>query len=195
MSYLLQNFNFLTPTIRYSLKLRSLIALRAVSLLAILLKMSPKHYKLSTLGNKWAIYYSFTQAYAFCKLFKIAFPKTQFLKYTPIGVNLPVSAQYLTLSIFHSRASQRVLDRKYNPLNITITRIFRDPYYGASYIHLAMLSKRPVVNMLYKFLFLTLNLWFTWPKRYSLSPQLFFISSRWFKIPFVNKYLFKIYSV
>ncbi len=196
MSYLIQNFRYPLPSLRYNLRLRAALLLRNSFIIISLILYPVKFNKLLGLNSLWLTYRRFIGFYLFAKLSKSALPKVKIFKYTPIGVNFPISAHASALNLIYS--SLHALPPKVAKVKSThsvVNSYITSPYYYGNQVYLTTLTHKPVKLVMYKFLFTSLNCWFLWSKRYRIPAQCFSVSSSWYLFKFLNVYFFKIYNV
>ena len=175
-----------------SLRTRSAFLARNISVINSLLNSSALALSLQSFNYRYTLNVLVNMSYFFAQFTKVLFPKTKFLKYVPIGVNFPMAGHYkgmydLTL-LLHGHSVKKVLSRIPNTA-------FKYPYFARHRIALTPVAKKPYSLALYKFLRMTLNLWFVWPRAYKLTSHFTDISTSWLLVKFLSKYFFKVYSI
>lgn len=192
MSYLTQNFDYQYRSNRSNLRIRSSFIARNFTLIYLLLSNSSVGYNLlaqTSAYNKLILKIGNT---AFNSFTKVLFWKVKSLKYTPIGVNFPLSAHFTGIN-----GLDKLFTKSDNPVlfpNLSGRR-FDYPYFSSNIISLTPISGKSYSYMLYKFLRMNLNVWFTWPKFYKITTNYTAINSYWLTLKFLNKYFFKLYNL
>lgn len=195
LSYLIQNFPLNEASLRINLRLKSVWMARNAATVISVLGPSIRNINLLNLNYTLATYKQLISPYLFSKLSKIIFPKTKSLKYAPIGLNFAKSVHHYGLRT----ATTALTSTNANPnsaiLGRALVNYFTSQYYYGSYVHLAMLSNKPMKLLIYKFLFSSLSCWFSWSKRLTVPLQCFAVLKNWRLVKFINLYYFKIYSI
>lgn len=92
MSYVIQNFQHGSHSTRMNLRSRSAFLVRNVLTIYTLLSSSSKAFNLPMSSVAFIRQVNHIGNKIFCKIAKVLFPKPKFLRYTPIGINYPLSA-------------------------------------------------------------------------------------------------------
>lgn len=193
MSYLIQNFTYTNHFIRSNLRVRTSILARNFLLIFVLFSNSSKLFNMNAQTYVHARQVLKIWNISFKALAKVLFPKLKFLRYTPIGINFPRSAHYRTLKSLNDLLHHEV---KSPTLMLPLsTHAVTYPYYTGSPIAITPIAKKPFSYAMYKFLRMSLNLWFSWPKQYKLSLHYTSLNNQWLFLRFLNKYYFKVYNV
>lgn len=102
--------------------------------------------QLNYLGNK-----------VFRGIIKVLFPKPKFLRYTPIGVNYPLSAHRETLISLNRLLDKKIPNKSFEQPN---TSFLRCPYPMGSPIAITPIAGKAFFLALYKLLRMSLQVWF-----------------------------------
>ena len=156
---------------------------------------SIKNLNLLNLNYTLTTYKLLISPYLFSKLPKIIFPKAKSLKYVPTGLNFAKSVHHSGLRTALEPLTPASTNVSSSILGRTLASYFTSQYYYGSYIHLAMLSNKPMKVLIYKFLFSSINCWFSWSKRLTIPLQCLVVPKNWRLVKFMNLYYFKIYSI
>ena len=182
-------------SLRINLRLKSVLMARNALLIVSALGPSVKNTNLLNLNYTLAVYKQLISPYLFSKLPKIIFPKAKSLKYVPVGLNFVKSAHHYGLRTALEPLTPTNSYVNSDMLGKSLARYFTSQYYYGSYVHLAMLSNKPMKSLIYKFLFSSISCWFSWSKRLTIPLQCFSVSKNWRLVKFINLYYFKIYSI
>jgi len=157
LSYVIQNFYYPTHSLRSTVRSRTVVIARNFHLIYSLFAKSSKAYNiLANTNSITRLAYSVGDS-RLNAIARAVFSKVKFLKYSPIGVNFPMSAHYRTL--FNINA---LLEKKRDPMPCLSlsSNAFDYPYYEGSQIVITPIAKKPMSYALYKFLRCSLSLWF-----------------------------------
>lgn len=175
MSYLIQNSVYPAHSIKISLRVRGAFLARNAGAIYALLGVATKAFNLPYPITQHNLYLLVNASYFFSKFAKVLFKPTKFLRYTPIGINFPISAHYRALANLDSLL---VSDGKFMPVvNPTRGSYFSYPYYSRSQIAITPVTKKPFSLALHKFLRMNLNVWFYWPRAFKVSSNFTDINS------------------
>ena len=192
MSYVIQNFYYPTNSLRSTTSSRAAIIVRNFGLIHALFSNSTKVFNmLATTGKSPRFSHLVTDLY-FNAFAKAVFRKPSFMKYTPIGTNFPLSAQYNALYGINNLLSTKKSIKIFLPLP---NNYFKMPYFEGYRVAITPISKKPLSYAVYKFLRLTLSMWIYWPKKYKITANFTLIHSSWHLLKFLNKYFFKVYNI
>ena len=136
-------------------------------------------------GCKCSVHY-------FSRIHAVLFPNPKFLKFIPFGINFPKSAQFRALSELNMKYLGVKTSYSFPEIS---TNAFAYPYFSRPQIVITNISRKPFNLALYKFLRLSLNLWFSWPRGYKTNLNYTSLEKSWILLLFLNKYFFKVYSV
>ena len=192
MSYLIQNFSYLSPSLRMTLRTKSSILVRNYSLINLLAFSTAMGFNVNF--NSWAallIYVKLTKD-SFYQFSKVALPKSKLFKYSPIGINYPRVAYYTALTNIDLMLDKEVRNYKFLPLT---SNYFLNPYFTKFLVAITPVSDQSANYQFHKFLRLVLYVWFCWPKKFKISTNFTWISDFWFQLRFLNRYYFKVYTV
>ena len=192
MSYLIQNFFSPSHSLKISLRVRTAFILRNLHVVFNLISNHTYAFSIPNQSYTYSYQTLFNSAQYFSRVHTVLFPDPKFLKFIPFGINFPKSAQYKALSELNMKYSGVKTD--YSFPNIT-TNAFLYPYFSRPQIVITNVSRKPFNLALHKFLRLSLNLWFTWPRGYKINSNYTSLSKSWTLLLFLNKYFFKVYSV
>ena len=192
MSYVIQNFQQPVKSLRINVRIKASIILRNFAVIYSLLSDSTKFYNTFALTYVSRRQLMAMASVSFKALARVIFTKINYLRYTPVGLNFPLSARYNTL-----RNIDNLITRKEKPLNYLSlqARDFRCPYFTGIPIVITPIAKRPFSYTLYKFLRLSLSQWGQWPCQYRTAIHFTNVHSYWYLLTFLNKYYFKLYNI
>jgi hypothetical protein len=192
MSYLIQNFANTQYSTRLNLRSRSAFLFRNATAIYGLLSTSSKAFNLPATNIIFIRQLNHVGNYIFRKLIKVLFPKPKFLKHTPIGINYPTSAHRESLRIIDVLLSKKLPS---NLPNIRMGSFLRCPYFTGSQIAFTPIAGKAFFLALYKLLRMSLQMWFYWPRYYSITTHYTPLHSQWLFLKFLNKYFFKVYNI
>jgi hypothetical protein len=192
LSYLIQNFSYTNFSLRISIRLLSSMLVRNVNVIILLLQtftraLLPIHLtSINLIGLMPLLNTSFRY------FTQVLLPKTKYLKYVPIGINLPLSTFYLTL-----RSLDLHLEGRYTPKTYltSTTSTITNPYFSMIPICITPIAKKPYSYTLYKLLRMNLSIWFYWPPQYITKIHYTNITNQWYLLRFLNKYYMKVYNL
>jgi len=192
LSYLIQNFSHPHHSLRMNVRNRSALLARNTSVICFLLSNASRASSLisRTGANLQGLIGLRNEAFKYFSNSLLI--KSKYLKYTPIGVNFPVSAYYQTLLQIDQH-----LDKKSSPsplLPLTV-RSVTYPYFAGLPIAITPISKKPFSYTLYKFLRMSMSVWFYWPRKYGTDIHYTDIQGQWYLLRFLNSYYFRVYNI
>jgi len=128
----------------------------------------------------------------FTNLFLAAFPRPKELRYTPLGVNFATSAHLTALkkidaTLIRFYDTSKVLPNTYSRITY--------PYATNLTIVLTSISKNYLYDLVYRFLRLSLHVWFFWPGTYKVKAHHTVVSTHWWKLNFLNEYYFRMFAI
>lgn len=166
MNYVIQNFYYPANTIRINTRSKSVLLARNFGLIYVLFSNSTKAYTLALTSAPFTKYAFLISGSSFDAFAKTLFKRTKLIKYTPVGVNFPISAHYLALYNLNSfLGDDNTLLTSFNATR----RAFTYPYFEGSQLVITPVAKSPLSYALYKLLRMNLNLWFYWPKKFAIT--------------------------
>ena len=155
MSYVIQNFYYPTHSLRSTVRSRTVIIARNFHLIYSLFANTSKAFNILANTNKTARFVFKISDFRFNAMASVVFSKAKFLKYTPIGVNFPMSAHFRTLYNLNL-----LLEEKGYPdtcLGLS-ENAFDYPYYEGTQVVITPIAKKPMSLAMYKFLRSSLSL-------------------------------------
>ena len=156
MSYLIQNSVYPAHSLKISLRVRASFLARNVSVIYMLLSTYTKAFNLPYPVSQHNLHFLVNAPHFFSKFAKVLFKPTKFLRYTPIGINFPISAHYRALANLDSLLAS---DDKFIPFaNLTPHSHFSYPYYSRSHVAITPVTKKPFSLALHKFLRMNLSM-------------------------------------
>ena len=154
LSYLIQNFTYPHHSLRMNVRNRSAILARNTSVICFLLSNASRASCLiSRVGTNLQGLIGLRNE-AFKYFSNSLLIKSKYLKYTPIGVNFPVSAYYQTLLQINLHLDERLAPI---PLLLLTPRSLTYPYFAGLPIAITPISKKPFAYALYKFLRMSMS--------------------------------------
>lgn len=192
VSYLIQNFYYQNSSLRMTIRVRSAILARNFHVIYILLSNSSKLFNILSQSYPLYRYILKIANLSFREIAKVLFTKVKLMRYTPIGVNFPLSARYQAL-----KGLDLLLNGNDTPTQLLklSDRSITNPYFMGTPIVITPVSKKPFAYTFYKFMRMTLNMWFYWPKKYSITTHYTDVVSGVTLLRFLNSYYFKVYNV
>ena len=154
MSYVIQNFSYPIKSLRLNVRIKASIILRNFAVVYSLLSNSAKLYNTIALTHAPQRQLMAMSHGSFRALARVLFTKIKYLRYTPIGINFPLSARYNTLRGISSLITRKDKPLSYLPLQ---ARDFTCPYFTGMPIVITPIAKRPYSYTLYKLLRLSLS--------------------------------------
>lgn len=155
MNYVIQNFYYPTSIIRINTRSKTVLLTRNFGLVYVLFSNSAKAYTLNLAANPFIKFAFLISGSNFDAFANTLFKKTKLVKYTPIGVNFPLSAYYVALFNLNSFLGE---NDYLLPSFIPTKKAFTYPYLEGSQLAITPVAKNPMTYALYKFLRLNLNL-------------------------------------
>ena len=192
MSYLIQNFFSPSHSLKISLRVRTSFVVRNLNVIFNLLSNHTYAFNLPNKSYTYPQQIFFNSIHYFTRVSTVLFPSPKFLKFIPFGINFPKSAQYKALSELNMKYANVPTTYVFPPLT---TSAFMYPYFSRPQIVITNISRKPFALALYKFLRLSLNLWFSWPRGYKINSNYTSLAKSWYMLLFLNKYFFKVYSI
>ena len=192
MSYVIHNFSPYAYTLRMNWKVRSLQLIRNYITLYTFFNSRPLFALYATSTWVFPIVLFHNNYTYFNRLYEILFPKIYEIKHSPIGVNFPRSAHLKTL------LSLDILfcTGQVNPVTLIPFRSLRSyPYAFGTALAITATAKSFYSTILYRFLRMSLLLWFNFASTYKFWVHYTLMTSRFQLLPFTNKYYFKVYHV
>lgn len=166
MSYLIQNFSYPYYTPRTNVRLRALFLIRNVATLYVFFGNPTRAFNLHAFSTQSVFPLPILRAAAFGAIARVTLSKVKKLKYTPIGCNFAITAHFNTLAALDNMLSKLPQEIK---LCNGVRSAVEYPYStGVPIVHTPV-ANRPFSYALYKFLYMSLNLWFAWPGHYRIS--------------------------
>jgi len=192
MSYVIQNFQHGSHSTRMNLRSRSAFLVRNVLTIYTLLSSSSKAFNLPMSSVAFIRQVNHIGNKIFCKIAKVLFPKPKFLRYTPIGINYPLSAHREAIKGIDLLLEKKTLLKVHSfPSN----SFLRCPYPIGSPIAITPVAGKAFSLALYKLLRMSLQVWFYWPRSYRITTHYTPLNSQWLYLKFLNKYFFKVYNI
>lgn len=192
MSYLIQNFFSPSHSLKISLRVRTAFIVRNIHVVFNLISNHTYAAILTKRSYTYAHKIFFNSVHYFSRIHTVLFPDPKFLKFIPFGINFPKSAQHKALTELNAKYSG--IKTSYSFPRIA-DNAFMYPYFSRPQIVITNISRKPFNLALYKFLRLSLNLWFSWPRGYKTNLNYTSLEKSWTLLLFLNKYFFKVYSV
>lgn len=192
LSYLIQNFYYPTSSLRINLRVKSALLARNFLVIYTLFSNSSKLFNTLATSHVSSRYLLKIANIGFRAFVRVLFPKVTLLRYTPIGINFPLSARYRALLNIDYLMQDH--GKPQQSLQLT-NRFLTNPYFNGIPIAITPIAKKPFAYTFYKMLRMSLNVWFSWPKQFKLLAHYTSINSQWNFLRFLNKYYFKIYNV
>ena len=156
MSYLIQNVHQSQPSIRVNLRVRTGFVARNAHVIYTLLNSAVTLSLLRDFRNSYILRNLLYFRRLFSRFTTVVLPLTKFVKYVPMGVNFPSSAQYRAIAIIHNLL--RGVKSSTTLSSIPKLR-FKYPYFTPHRIALTPVAGLSFFTALYKLLRVTLNLW------------------------------------
>ena len=192
MSYLIQNFYHQNSSLRMTIRIRSAILARNFHVIYLLLSNSSKLFNTLSQSYSSSRHILKIANLSFRAVAKVLFTKIKFIRYTPVGVNFPLTARYRALM-----GLDHLLSNNGTPLQLLklSDRLITNPYFTGTPIVITPVSKKPFVYTFYKFMRMSLNMWFYWPKKYNITTHYTNVVSGVILLRFLNSYYFKVYNI
>lgn len=192
LSYLIQNFTYPYYTPRVNVRIRSLFLIRNVATLYVLFAAPSKAFSSHAFTRQNVLPLSYLNDAMFGAVSKVVLSKVKKLKHVPIGFNFARTAYFNTLATLDSMLSNTFSTVR---LCTGVRSAITYPYSTSLPIVHTPVSKRPFSYTIYKFLHMSLNVWFRWPLHYQLSTHYSNVHKHWMLLKFLNNYYFKVYNL
>lgn len=192
MSYLIQNFFSPSHSLKISLRVRTAFVVRNLHVVFNLISNHTHAFTIPQQTYTYSYKTFFNSVHYFSRIHAVLFPNPKFLKFIPFGINFPKSAQFRALSELNMKYLGVKTSYSFPEIS---TNAFAYPYFSRPQIVITNISRKPFNLALYKFLRLSLNLWFSWPRGYKTNLNYTSLEKSWILLLFLNKYFFKVYSV
>ena len=192
MSYVIQNFSYISPKVKLTLRTRA--AFLARNSLAIYTLLTSTVRSSHLIANPYPnLYHIFRYLdYFFVSFAKILFTKPKFLRYTPIGINFPATSYYRCIWNLTTMFTSLSL---FMPFPTFYSSAILHPYFTTVRLTIMPITKKSFALTMHKFLRMNLDIWFLWPRSYVITSQIIYLNSSWLLLRFLNKYFFKIYHI
>ena len=192
LGYALQNLQSRSKSLRINHRVRALVSVRNITSLYLFTFSHLQTFSL--LSTTYFFPRPFLSAYArlFSTLHLVLAKHSRLTKYTPLGSNFAPTAFYRSFQgvsdLIEGRESKVLLTKQLNSG-------WTYPYTSARVIALSPLTHKYYIQSLYKFLLLSLNSWFLWPRVFMPKTNYLNINNNLLLLKFANKYFFKIYNI
>jgi hypothetical protein len=194
MSYLIQNFSYTHYSLRTNWRVRTAFLARNFATIYALLANLSIPFNLCATTYLLSPHHLKKFAHYFSGLVNTAFLDVKNIKHSPIGVNFPRSAHYQALVRFDRLTTLASSVKTPLPLPLS-SRCVTYPYFYGVPIAITPIAKSFLVDLLYRFLRISLSVWFHWPQTYKVSVHYTPISAQLRLLRFLNKYYYKIYHI
>ena len=192
MSYLIHNFHRYHYSVRMTWRLKTLFLARNFTQIYALLSSSTKAFNLLSISIPCIRSLSKVDNWSFKKLIRVALPRVKEIRHTPIGVNFPRSAHYESLLQMDRITNTSHPIKTFLPSS---PRLITYPYLFGSPLVFTPVAKSPLLEMLYRFLRMSLSMWFFWPGKYKITSHYTNLPSQLRFLPFLNLYYLKVYNI
>lgn len=153
------------------------------------IKLFAKTWHLSVILSKY-------NSQEFQRLFHLTFPNPKFLKYTPLGTNFSKSAYFNSLRYSHDLITKTITNTNDGNTFLRETQSsLTYPYSSNIVVVFTSISKNYLYDLLYRFLRLSLSVWFQWPRTYKTKVHHTFVTKNFWTIYFLNYYYYKTYNL
>jgi hypothetical protein len=147
LSYIIQNFYYPTHSVRVNLRVRSALLARNFLVIYTLFSSSSRLFSTLAITHPSYQYTLSILNMSFRAFVKVLFPKVTLLRYSPIGINFPLSARYIALLnldyLLHGHGKPRQV------LRLT-GRFLTNPYFNGIPIAITPVAKKPFAYTFYK---------------------------------------------
>lgn len=158
MSYLIQNFFSPSHSLKISLRVRTAFVVRNLHVVFNLISNHTHAFTIPQQTYTYSYKTFFNSVHYFSCIHAVLFPNPKFLKFIPFGINFPKSAQFRALSELNMKYLGVKTSYSFPEIS---TNAFAYPYFSRPQIVITNISRKPFNLALYKFLRLSLNLWFS----------------------------------
>ncbi len=192
MSYIIQNFYYPNNSLRTTIRVRSAFIARNFQIIYALLSNSSKLFNILSQSYSSTRHVLKIANSSFKAIAKVLLPGLKYMRYTPIGLNFPMTAQYRALIGLEDLINGFKTPEKL--LELT-DRHLVNPYFIVTSIVITPVSKKMFAYAFYKFMRMILSLWFYWPKKYHITTHYTHVNSGLTLVRFLNNYYFKVYNI
>ena len=192
MSYLIQNFSIYRPYIRLNNSSFTAFLSKNIWLIYSYMRISYPTLLLCSLPLTYSTDMFIKFSHFFDNFVTSILLKPQFLRYAPLGTNFPSTSYHRALADLDLLFSNEVPALRFE---VNTVYNFKYPYFSRPRIAITSVTQNEYLAIIYKFFYMTVNVWFLWPKSYSFYSNFTDISHNWVLIKFVTKYFFKVYSI